>query len=256
MSAALLEVRGLGVRFGGVQALAGVDMSVAQGSVHGLIGPNGAGKTTLLNCITGLIAANEGSIRFKGHDLGALPAHAIVGLGIARTFQNFGLMEELSVRENVIAGLHSRNPCRLLDEVLLFQRRNRAERAMHELAQEHLQAAGLAPLADVPVKSLPYGKRKAVELARATAVGPELLLLDEPTAGLSEPEMAALADRLQRLRSRSGTTLLVISHHMGFLLGIAEQVTVLNLGRPVATGSAQAIQADPAVIAAYLGVED
>jgi branched-chain amino acid transport system ATP-binding protein len=174
---------------------------------------------------------------------------------MARTFQNFGLMEDLSVLDNVVAGLHSRNTCSLADELLFLARRNRAEREMREIALQGLEAAGLLHLRDVQVRGLPYGKRKAVELVRAMAVQPRLLLLDEPTAGLSDSDMRTLASSLVELQQRTKTTLVVISHHMEFLLGIADKVTVLSLGRLIATGTPQEIRHDAAVISAYLGSE-
>jgi branched-chain amino acid transport system ATP-binding protein len=252
---ALLEISGLSVRFGGVAALTDVDLAVDEGSAHGLIGPNGAGKTTLLNCISRLVLPTGGSIRFTGVDLLRTPAHAIARLGIARTFQNFGLIGELSVLENVMAGMHVRHPGTLADELILFHRRNRFEHQIRKRALEALELAGLTDLAERPVGDLPYGTRKAVELARATALDPKLLLLDEPTAGLSVLEMERLRQTLQTVRRRSGVSILVITHHIEFLLGVADSVTVLDLGRRIAAGDPSLVKSDPAVIAAYIGTE-
>lgn len=251
----LLEIQGLSVQFGGVTALSGVDLLVRPQSVHGLIGPNGAGKTTLLNCITRLVRPTAGSIRLAGADLLAAPPHAIAGMGIARTFQNFGLIGELSVLENVMAGMHARHPGGLLEEMLLLGRRNRHEREARTRALESLAFTGLSDVADRLVVSLPYGVRKAVELARAIAIDPRLLLLDEPTAGLNEAEMERLRRTLRELQRSTDVTILLITHHVEFLLGIADAVTVLDLGRRIAFGDPSLVKTDPEVVAAYIGTE-
>ncbi|HEX2891473.1 ABC transporter ATP-binding protein [Vineibacter terrae] len=251
----LLEIQGLSVQFGGVTALSGVDLLVRPQSVHGLIGPNGAGKTTLLNCITRLVRPTAGSIRLAGADLLAAPPHAIAGMGIARTFQNFGLIGELSVLENVMAGMHARHPGGLLEEMLLLGRRNRHEREARTRALESLAFTGLSDVADRLVASLPYGVRKAVELARAIAIDPRLLLLDEPTAGLNEAEMERLRRTLRELQRSTDVTILLITHHVEFLLGIADAVTVLDLGRRIAFGDPSLVKTDPEVVAAYIGTE-
>ncbi|TXL71364.1 ABC transporter ATP-binding protein [Vineibacter terrae] len=251
----LLEIQGLSVQFGGVTALSGVDLLVRPQSVHGLIGPNGAGKTTLLNCITRLVRPTAGSIRLAGADLLAAPPHAIAGMGIARTFQNFGLIGELSVLENVMAGMHARHPGGLLEEMLLLGRRNRHERQARARALESLAFTGLSDVADRLVASLPYGMRKAVELARAIAIDPRLLLLDEPTAGLNEAEMERLRRTLRELQRSTDVTILLITHHVEFLLGIADAVTVLDLGRRIAFGDPSLVKTDPQVVAAYIGTE-
>ncbi len=251
----LLEIQGLSVQFGGVRALSEVDLLVRPQSVHGLIGPNGAGKTTLLNCITRLVRPTAGSIRLAGVDLLTAPPHAIAGKGIARTFQNFGLIGELSVLENVMAGMHARHPGGLLEEMLLLGRRNRHEREARTRALASLAFTGLSDVADRLVASLPYGVRKAVELARAIAIEPRLLLLDEPTAGLNEAEMERLRRTLRELQRSTDVTILLITHHVEFLLGIADAVTVLDLGRRIAFGDPSLVKTDPQVVAAYIGTE-
>ena len=252
----LLDIRGLGVRFGGVAALSDVTVSVRPGAVHGLIGPNGAGKTTLLNCISRLIPPTSGTIRFDGRDLLSASAHQIAGIGISRSFQNLGLISQLSVLDNVKVGFHARHPGTLLDELLLIPRRNTNERETADRARAALRLAGLEDKADLPVSALSYGLRKSVEFARAIVGEPRLLLLDEPTAGLSPFEMDELRDRLRVLMSTRPTTLLVITHHLEFLAEIADSVTVLDLGRVIASGSPAEIRADPAVISAYVGEVD
>jgi branched-chain amino acid transport system ATP-binding protein len=256
MSEGLLEIRGLGVRFGGVAALSDVDLSVARGSIHGLIGPNGAGKTTLLNCISRLVQPTAGTMRFDGADLVREAPHGIAALGIARTFQNFGLIDHLTVLENVMAGRHARHPGGLLDELLIPWRRNAQERAERAAAVDALRTAGLEAMGAQVVSSLPYGTRKSVELARAASLGPKLLMLDEPTAGLTHRDMNELRDRLLALRERTGMTMLVITHHIEFLLGVADRVTVLDLGQCIAAGHPSLVKEDPRVIAAYVGTQD
>lgn len=255
MTPALLRIAGLTVRFGGVAALTDVALDVARGSVHGLIGPNGAGKTTLLNCISRLVRPNAGSIAFDGVDLLQAPAHRIAGLGIARTFQNLGLVGELTVLENVMAGTYPSHGASLIDELVLVHRRNRFEQAARDAALQALAATGLSQLAGHRAADLPYGTRKGVELARAIVGNPQLLLLDEPTAGLNAQEMDRLREILQALRRGRDLTILVISHHLEFLLGIVDSVTVLDLGRRIAFGEPSLVKNDPKVIAAYVGEE-
>lgn len=256
MTDTILEVDNIGIRFGGVVAVDGVSFGVERSCVHGLIGPNGAGKTTLLNGITRLVQVQQGRIRFGSNDITSTPTHKIARLGIARTFQNIGLISHLTVLQNVMAGMHSRHPGGILDEVFRIGRRNRYERWAREQALEALAFTGARHLADSAVSELSYGMRKSVELARAMAVQPELILLDEPTAGLNSREMAELRDRLVDLRSRTNTTVLVVTHHLEFLSAVADAVTVLDLGRVIASGTPAEIARDPKVIAAYLGGEE
>lgn len=253
MSETILDVRDVGIRFGGVVAVDGVSFSVKRSLVHGLIGPNGAGKTTLLNGITRLVPVQQGRISFLDKDITATPTHRIASLGIARTFQNIGLITNLTVIQNVMAGMHSRHPGSILDEVFRIGRRNRNEKWAYEQAREALSFTGMEHVADSEVSGLSYGMRKAVELARAMAVRPEMILLDEPTAGLNSREMAELRDRLVDLRRKTNVTVLVVTHHLEFLSAVADNVTVLDLGKVIATGTPAQIAKDPRVIAAYLG---
>jgi len=253
MEKPLLEVEAVSVRFGGVAALSNVSLAVRKGSIHGLIGPNGAGKTTLLNCITRVVTVASGRISFDDRDVLHFAPHAITQLGIARTFQNFGLIGDQTVLDNVLAGMHSVNPISIVDEVFRPLRRRTLESALREQALSVLMEFGLASDAQRTVSTLPYGIRKTVELARAVAIRPKLLLLDEPTAGLSGPEMDGLRHTLLALRDRIGVAMLVISHHLEFLLGAVDEITALDLGERIASGSPQVVKDDPRVIAAYIG---
>jgi branched-chain amino acid transport system ATP-binding protein len=252
---ALLEVGAIGVRFGGVQALGGVDLRVAQGTVHGLIGPNGAGKTTLLNCIGRVIEPSEGSLKFMGQDLRARSAHDLAGMGIARTFQNLALMDETTVLDNVRAGIRPQGGFTIHD-FLPTRRRALMEDQEQQKALAALTQLGLQALAHEPVRSLPYGHRKSVEIARALCADPRLLMLDEPTAGLNAVEMTQLGEAVRRMRDQLGLTVLLITHHIEFLLEVADRVTVLDLGRVIADGLPDLVHTDARVQGAYLGSDE
>jgi branched-chain amino acid transport system ATP-binding protein len=244
-----LSVSDLVVRFGGVTALDGVTFDVRPGELCGLIGPNGAGKSTLFDCVSRLTRPRRGSITVAGHDLLALPAHRVAGLGIARTFQHLGLVPSLSVRDNVM--LSGQGPASFAAAALRTPGVRRAERALRERADAVLDRFGLAALADHPAAGLPYGTLKRVELARALAPGPSLLLLDEPAAGLAHGEVDELADLIRAVRG--DTTVLLVEHHMGMVMRLSDRIVVLDFGRDIATGTPSAIRNDPAVLAAYLG---
>jgi branched-chain amino acid transport system ATP-binding protein len=232
----LLAIDGLTVRFGGITALHDVSFGVAAGHVTGLIGPNGAGKTTCFNCITRLYHPAAGEIRFKGESLLKHPAHRIAERRIARTFQNVALFERMSALDNVLVGDDARKTPR-----------------GRSAALEVLAYLGAAELAHQAVGRLPFGTRKTVELARALAAGPELLLLDEPACGLNGSEVAALGERIRAIARDFGITVLMVEHHMGLVMGISDHVVVLSSGRKLAEGSPESVRNDPAVIAAYLG---
>ncbi|MBI1737484.1 MAG: ABC transporter ATP-binding protein [Candidatus Rokubacteria bacterium] len=253
---AVLEIRGLSIRFGGLAALTGVDLDVADGEILALIGPNGAGKTTVFNVLTGLYAPSAGTIRFRGEDLRGLAPHAIVTRGIARTFQNTEVFRRLSARDNVLVGLHSRLRGGVVGGAVARPDVRREERAARRRADELLGRLGLTDVADVSAGSLPLGHQKRLELARALAAEPEMLLLDEPAGGLNPTETRALMDLIVRLRREERLTVVLVEHDMTLVMGISDRVAVLHYGRKIADGAPRAIAADPAVVEAYLGAEE
>jgi branched-chain amino acid transport system ATP-binding protein len=256
MTKTLLGLKGVGLKYGGLVVLDRVDMDVADRSIHGLIGPNGAGKTTLLNVICRIVTPGSGSLSFNGKDLLGLETSQLSNTGIARTFQNLALIDAATVQENVLVGLHSKLGIRVFDELINWPRRNRLAAEANEKVAATLELFGLQAQWNSPVGRLSYGQRKMVELARAWVSGPRLLLLDEPTAGLNTKEISELQATLLRLRESHGLTILVITHHIEFLVGMADQVTVLDLGHPIMHGTAVEVREDPRVISAYIGVEE
>jgi branched-chain amino acid transport system ATP-binding protein len=229
----LLELVDVDKRFGGILALDGLSLDVEEAEIVGLIGPNGAGKTTAFNVVTRLYRPDAGEVRFAGRSLLRTPAHRIVSLGIARTFQNLELFPTMTVEENVRTGAHARH----------------GERSTGEL----LDYIGLGPVARRAARGLPFGTLKRVELARALASAPRLLLLDEPAGGLNHEEVAELADLIRRLHADFDLAILLVEHHMALVMGLAQRVHVLDFGRTIASGAPREVQANPAVIEAYLG---
>ncbi len=248
----LLSTAGLTRKFAGLVAVDGVDMAVEVGSVHAVIGPNGAGKTTLFNLISGLVEPTSGSIDFNGNDISRLPVHARAGLGMARSFQNIRIFSAMTVLENVLTGLHSTITAGVGAIVLRLPGFHRAEKTAVERARMALELVGLSSKSELLAGALPYGDQRRLEIARAMAAHPRLLLLDEPAAGMNPAETSSLAALVRRIRD-AGTTVLLVEHDMGFVMDISDAVTVLNFGRRIFHGPPGAIRQEPAVIEAYLG---
>lgn len=250
----LLEVNTVSVSFGGLLAVSRLSFTVSEGQIYAIIGPNGAGKTTLFNLITGVVPAGSGDITFAGQKLNGLPSYRIADLGITRTFQNLQLFGNMTVLENVMVGCHLRGRTGLMAAALHLPGMQREEEDILKTALRQLELVGLADKASFPATSLSFGEQRLLELARALAPAPRVLLLDEPAAGLNAGESRELASLITGLKDR-GTTVLLVEHDMETVMSVAEQILVLDFGMKIAEGPPAQICADPRVISAYLGEE-
>jgi branched-chain amino acid transport system ATP-binding protein len=249
----LLRIRGVTVRFGAIVALNEVSFEVNRGEILGLIGPNGAGKTTLFNCLSRLSECECGTIELEGRSLLSVPRHEIAQVGIGRTFQHVALFDSMSVLQNVMVGNHVRGRGGFLADALRLGSLVRSERHARDHARELLERMELTQVADVPAGLLPFAIKKRVELARALACKPKLLLLDEPAGGLNHEEVGRLGDLIRTVRTSFGVTILMVEHHLNFVMKVSDRVVALDFGKVLAEGSPAEMQRHPEVIRAYLG---
>jgi len=251
----MLDLQGITQIFGGVTALNDVSFTIRSNEITGVIGPNGAGKTTLFNIVTGIYQQTSGRVLFEGVDISGIPAERLASLGMVRTFQNIELFGKMTVLENVMVGLHSRSSSGLFACSFKLPWVLKEERRIHDEAMEWLRFTGIDELADVTAANLPFGKGRMLEIARAMACQPRMMLMDEPAAGLNSQETLGLAELIRRIRDR-GVTVVLVEHDMELVMDICDRIVVLNLGQKLAEGTPREIQENHEVIAAYLGDDD
>ena len=249
----VLDVRNLGIDFGGLTAVDSFNITIGPTEISGLIGPNGAGKTTIFNLLTGVYQPTRGSVLINGIDIKGMPTHKVNRLGIARTFQNIRLFSEMTALENVKVGMHNEIKCPFIASLLHLPAYHKAEKKANEKAMELLDFMGLADVADVKAGSLPYGVQRRLEIVRALASNPSIILLDEPAAGMNPSETTELMHQIRRIRDTFQIAIFLIEHDMSLVMNVCEAIAVVNYGRIIAKGTPEEIKNNPAVIEAYLG---
>ena len=252
----LLELKNVTKQFGGLTAVGNVNLSVNDQTIYGLIGPNGAGKTTMFNLITGIYKITEGEIWFDGQRLDKLPTYKIADIGVTRTFQNIRLFKNLTTYENILTACHLSEKYSLIDAILRTKKFKKSESNLFSFADELLHIMGLEASRDIVAMNLPYGTQRRLEIARALALRPQLLLLDEPAAGMNPEETMQLMEMIKTVRKQFKLTILIIEHHMDLIMNLCDDITVLNFGRELSSGKPEIIQSDQKVIEAYLGEGD
>ena len=255
MECMVLEIRNISKRFGGISALTDVSFQIEEGEIFGLIGPNGAGKTTMFNVITNMYAPSEGSVLFGGKPITGMKPHKITNLGICRTFQNIRLFQQMTVLENVMVGGHTRSSAGVIQSVFRLPSQRKEEADLKKKAEKLLELVGLASHSSMMAENISYGQQRRLEIARALASDPKLLLLDEPAAGMNEKETDSLYDLIKEVQKR-GITVLIIEHDMPLVMKLCDRITVLNFGKKLAEGTPDQIQNNESVIEAYLGTEE